>query len=207
MSVMAELHVQATVVRERGWEFAALLLEGESPGVPDGAVQVARAKGLPMITDPELVLLRPLRGWHVAVDEPGLVTVDWPRPTPLLDAAKLNLPGGWLEAADQQRIVLLFAGHGFGLHEHAHDGDAHAGRLLDEVAAKGALAAGAVAFGDDVARLDGTLGRPQLIRTHRRGPLAGSASSRRSWFDRLHGPRAERTRHASSADGRRLPDR
>ncbi|MGH3433866.1 MAG: hypothetical protein ACRDQB_13620, partial [Thermocrispum sp.] len=181
MSIAAELHVQPAVLREHGRRFAALFLEGESPGFADGAVMVARARGLPMITDPELTPLRPIRGWHVTVDPPGLVTVAWPHPTPLIAAAELNLPGGWLEAADEHRIVLLFAGQGLGLHEHAGGGQAHAGRLLDRIAADGALVAGAAAFGDGSPTLDGTLGHHRVIRIHRIGRLAGPASSPRWW--------------------------
>lgn len=44
---------------------------------------------------------------------------------PLLADVPLGLPEGWLRSAIQHGLVLLFAGYGLGLHEHADNGPAH----------------------------------------------------------------------------------
>lgn len=97
----------------------------------------------------------------------------------------------WREAATDTGVVLVFAGHGLGLHEHAGDGHAHTTRHLRDAAEDGLLAAGAVAVAgleSTAAELDGTLARPQ--HTHQHRPTAGQhrrSPTQRWWSTRIHG--------------------
>lgn len=175
MTTATELHVQAAVWTDQDQRFPVLFMEGEAPdrahgGVPlvDAIYTVARARGMRMTTDPELLPLRPLPGWRIRIADFGTITLEWPHFTPLLEDAPLTLPKGWRDAATDTGIVLVFAGRGLGLHEHAGDGHAHPSEHLRAAAEDGTLAGGAVAVAGHeltAAELDGTLGQP-------RGPVS-----------------------------------
>lgn len=197
MTTAAELHAQAAVWIQHDWRFAVLLMEGEAPdrangGQPrvDGLYSAVRARWLPMTTDPDQVPLHPVPGWRARIGETGTITVEWPHFTPLLSAAPISLPAGWLDAATEQGIVVVFAGHGLGLHEHSGDGQGHGSAHLLSAAADGALAGGAVVvagFEETAARLDGTLGWPRHTRRHRPTGLDHRrVPSQRWWSGRLH---------------------
>lgn len=124
---------------------------------------VVRARGLALTTDPDRLSLRPVAGWRVGVDDEGAITVGWPHSTPLLTAVPLQVPDGWQEAAAARGVVVMFAGHGLGLHDPHADGNGHATARLWAAAAAGALAGGAVTVAGHEARaadLDSALARP-----------------------------------------------
>lgn len=117
MTTAAELHVQAAVWIDQGQRFPVLFMEGAAPdrahgGVPlvDALYTVARARGMRMTTDPELLPLRPLPGWRIRIAEFGTITLEWPHFTPLLEEIPLTLPKGWRDAATDTGVVLVFAG-------------------------------------------------------------------------------------------------
>lgn len=171
MTKAAELHVQAAVWADNDRRYAVLFMEGEAPDRAhgdgprvDALYTVARARGLRMTTDPELLELRPVPGWHIRIAASGAITLEWPHFTPLLAEAPLTLPDGWREAATDTGLVLVFAGQGLGLHEHAADGQAHPSDHLRAAAEDGMLAGGAVAVAgheSTAAEFDGTLSRPR----------------------------------------------
>jgi hypothetical protein len=119
------LHVQASLWKRRRSherDLAVLVMEGEAAdrtngGAPveDALFRVALAKGLALATDLDHLDLRPVRGWRVVIDEAGTVTVEWPQRRPLLSAAPVDLPPGWVEAATDLGLVVVIAGHGLGL--------------------------------------------------------------------------------------------
>lgn len=202
MTTAAELHVQAAVWTDQDERFPVLFMEGEAPdrahgGAPlvDALYMVARARGMRMTSDPEQLPLRPLPGWRIRIGEFGTITLEWPHFTPLLEEAPLTLPKGWRDAATDTGVVLVFAGRGLGLHEHAVDGHAHPSEHLRAAAEEGTLAGGAVVVvGQEsiAAELDGTVGWPRRHR-HRpreRGDLSGrhrGTSAQRWWGTRIHG--------------------
>ncbi len=143
----SEFHVQASL-----WHgHAVLFLEGEAQDrrngggmLEDALYQVALARGLRLTTDLEHLDLRPVQAWRVVIDDDQLVTLEWPHHRPLFDHIPLDLPDGWLSTATETGTVLLFAGFGLGMHEHAHDGESHPLRHVARAAYTGALATGAV---------------------------------------------------------------
>lgn len=203
MTTAAELHVQAAVWTHHDQRYPVLFMEGEAAdrahgGVPlvDALYTVTRARGLRLTTDPELLPLRPVPGWHISIAESGAITLEWPHFTPLLAEAQLALPDAWREAATDTGIVLVFAGRGLGLHEHAGDGHAHASEHLLAAARDGMLAGGAVAVAGHesaAAELDGTLGWPRRNHHHRPAEAGGLSGRRRRaplqrwWSTRIHG--------------------
>ncbi|MGH3952155.1 MAG: hypothetical protein ACRDSE_24090 [Pseudonocardiaceae bacterium] len=198
MAMLTELHAQAAVWADHDWRLAVLYLEGEAPdpatgGMLAGALLAAvRARGLRLTTDPDHLSLRPIPGWRVRLDDPATITVEWPHFTPLLTAAPLRLPDGWREAATELGAVVVFAGCGLGLHEHAADGHAHATHRLHTAAEHGNLAGGTVPLeGSEAraARLDGTASRPGHTPTHRPalGVLGDWLHQEPWWSRRLHG--------------------
>lgn len=120
-----ELHVQASLWKHRRaheGDLAVLVMEGAAPdrtngGAPveDALFQVVLAQGLGLATDLDHLDLRPVPGWRVVIDETGAVTLEWPQPHPLLYAAPVDLPQGWVEAATEPRLVIVLAGYGLGL--------------------------------------------------------------------------------------------
>lgn len=146
-----ELHVQASLWkhrRTRDTDLAVLVMEGEAPdrtngGAPveDALFRVALAQGLGLATDLDHLDLRPVPGWRVVIDEAGAVTVEWPQPHPLLYAAPVDLPPGWVEAATEPRLVIVLAGYGLGLS--LPGSDLLAARLA-KAAYAGDLAGGAI---------------------------------------------------------------
>jgi hypothetical protein len=170
--VPTELHVQAALWTDHGWWFATLYMEGESPDRANGVLRAdalyraARARGLRLTTDLGLVSLRPVPGWRIEVTAEDAVTVAWPHARPLLAEVPLMLPDRWRDAAYEHGIVLVFVGHGLGLHEHAVGAVPHTGARLRLVAEDGDLVAGAVrVVGSDIAatRLDGTIRRLRRV--------------------------------------------
>jgi hypothetical protein len=100
-----------------------------------------------LATDLDHLPLVPTRGWRARLDQAGTVTVEWPAHWPLLAGVPLELPDSWVRSATEHGIVLLFAGHGLGLHEHAGDGQgSHPTERLLQASENGALAAGVVPF-------------------------------------------------------------
>lgn len=203
MTTAAELHVQAAVWTSHNQRYAALFMEGEAPdrangGAPlvDALYSVALARGLRMTTDPGQLGLRPVPGWRIRVAPSGAITLEWPHFTPLLAETPVTLPDGWRDVATDTGVVLVFAGRGLGLHEHAGDGVAHAARHLRAAAEDGMLAGGAVTLaGSEAAasELDGTVSRPWRTPRHRPAE-AGSFTGRhrreptqRWWSGRIHG--------------------
>lgn len=174
----AELHAQAALWNIREWRFATLFMEGEAADKANGGAMlvdalhsVALARGLPLVTELTAVRLRPVTGWRIHISVSGAITVEWPHAYPLLEEAPIELPPGWLEATAEQGIVLVFTGHGLGLHEHAEDGHAHAATRVRRVAQNGGLAGGAVLRAgaeQEAARLGGTARRPRPEPRHRR---------------------------------------
>jgi hypothetical protein len=129
-------------------DLAVLVMEGEAAdrtnggaAVEDALYEAALARGLALTTDLDHLDLRPLPGWRVVVDGTGALTVEWPHAHPLLDAAPVDLPSGWLDAVTALRLVVVVAGHGLGLS--APTAGLLAPRLANAAMA-GALAAGAV---------------------------------------------------------------
>lgn len=197
MTTATELHVQAAVWSDHDQSNAVLLMEGEAPGrngdrgttLVDALRAVLLARGLHVVTDPGQLPLRPVPGWHIDVSD-GTVTLQWPHVTPLLEAVPLRLPDGWCDAAIQTGVVLICAGHGLGLHEHATDGQAHASAQLTRIAVDGGVVGGAVAAtGHEADGLDGTLARPRHTPRHRPHSALPSRSggSQRWWSSRVHG--------------------
>ena len=124
-------------------DLAVLVMEGEMADrtnrpVADALYWAALTRGLALATDLDHLDLRPVPGWHALFDA-GAVTIEWPHPRPLLRAAPVDLPAGWLDAATALRLVVLVAGYGLGL------GAGHLADRLSQAAHAGALAAGAVA--------------------------------------------------------------
>jgi hypothetical protein len=147
----SELHAQAGIWCHRELRLAVLVMEGEAPDRSNGGAvasdafyRVALAYGLTLATDLDHLVRQPLGGWRILIDDAGRVTVRWPRFRPLLDKAPLGLPIGWLDIATARHVVLVFAGHGLGLHGHPHGGSTGLDRRLRCAAEAGALAAGAV---------------------------------------------------------------
>lgn len=198
MTLVTELHVQAGLWVDHGWRTPVLYMEGEAPDranvamIADALYAVVRARGLRLTTDPDHMFLRPVPGWRIEVDD-GAITVHWPHFTPLLDTAPVELPDGWREAAADLGVVILFAGHGLGLHDHHADGNGHAARRLPEAAMSGTLASGAIVLAgaeERAARLDGTIARPRRRALHH--AVAGAGQLRRQpvrrwWSSRVHG--------------------
>jgi hypothetical protein len=148
LGVQASVWKHCRVVRRGDVDLAVLLMEGEAEdrtnggGLAEDALhRVALSRGLALATDLDHLDLRPVLGWRVAVDQAGAVTLEWPHLHPLLSAAPLDLPPGWLAAAVQQRLVVVVAGYGLSLLHPA--ADVLAARLA-RAAREGALAAGAV---------------------------------------------------------------
>jgi len=143
----SEFHVQASL-----WHgHAVLFMEGEarnrrrgSDMIEDALYQVTLGRGLRLTTDLEHLDLTPMQAWRVVIDDDHLVTLVWPHHRPLFEHIPLDLPDGWLPTATEAGTVLLFAGYGLGMHEHAHDGESHPLRHVAHAAYTGALAAGAV---------------------------------------------------------------
>lgn len=147
-----ELHVQASLWkhgRSHDTDLAVLVMEGEAPDrtngggalVEDALFRVALARGLALATDLDHLDLRPVPGWRVVIDEAGAVTLEWPQPHPLLSAAPVDLPPGWVAAATEPRMVVVLAGYGLGLSGPVSD--LLAARLA-RAAYTGDLAAGAI---------------------------------------------------------------
>lgn len=148
----SELHAEAGVWENHVGPMAALLMEGEARSrsnggalEPDALYRVVLASGLRLTTDLDHLDQRPIPGWRLLVDPDGALTLNWPHFQPLLDHARLDLPHGWLRLADDQHLVVVFVGWGLGMHEHAHDDEAHPLRQVWGAAETGALAFGAVA--------------------------------------------------------------
>lgn len=199
MTTATELHVQPAVWTDHDRHYAVLLMEGEAPGrngqrdavLVDALRAVLLARGLHVVTDPDQLPLRPVPGWRIELSD-GKVSLRWPHFTALLDELPLRLPDGWHDAATQTGVVLIFAGHGLGLHEHAHDGQAHASAKLARIAVEGGVVGGAVAVTGHLSAadgLDGTLSRPRHTSNHRSStPLRSqSGGSQRWWSSRVHG--------------------
>jgi hypothetical protein len=137
----SELHVEAELWRGT----AVLVMEGEATDrsgrrLADALYRVALARGLRLTTDLDRLDPRPIRGWHLTIDDADAITLTWPHHSPLLSATPLDLPPGWRETATTQEAVLVFAGYDLGM------SSPNAGplRTLHTVAARGALAAGRV---------------------------------------------------------------
>lgn len=150
------LHVKASLWRHchvgasHDTDLAALVMEGEVPDRGNGGSPVADAlywavlaRGLGLAIDLDELDLRPVRGWRVRLDDTSALTIEWPNPHPLLSAAPVELPAGWLTAATDLRFVLVAAGYGLDLHTNGH-----LGHRLERAARAGALAAGAVPMAD-----------------------------------------------------------
>lgn len=116
-----------------------LVMAGETAGVEDAFYSAALTRGLSLTTDLDHLDLRPAPGWRVEIDESGALTVEWPHPRPLLRAAPVDLPPGWLDAAAELRLVVVVAGYGL----HLSAPEPLAPRLI-HAAHTGTLAAGAV---------------------------------------------------------------
>jgi hypothetical protein len=132
----------------RDTNLAVLVMEGESTNRTNGGAPVVDAlymavltRGLGLATDLDHLDLRPVLGWRVVVDKAGAVTVEWPHTHPLIHAAPVDLPTGWLEAAADLRLVVVVAGYGLNLAAPAPE---MLGTRLERAAENGALAAGAV---------------------------------------------------------------
>lgn len=202
MALVTELHVQAGLWEQHAWRIPVLYLEGEAPDhahdtmVDDALLTVARARGLPLTTDPGYLPLRPVPGWRLHADDDA-ITIDWPHFKPLLAAAPVELPDGWQHAATAIGAVVLFAGHGLGLHDPHDDGNGHASTRLWDAAAAGAVAGGTVALADHEARaadLDGILARPRSRVRHHHRPASSrwwARSAQRRWSG--HRPARHRT--------------
>ncbi|MFK0251265.1 hypothetical protein ACIQUM_41765 [Amycolatopsis azurea] len=141
-----QIRFQAVVWTFGEREFAALLMDGHSPHEPDALPQAARSRGLPLTTDIRHVPLAPVPGWRIEAtsEETSLgrqtrLTVHWPRLSPLLSHADVDLPRRWQQLAVTQRVGLLLIGR-----------DLIGGRDLPgrvtRLAESGSLAAGVVAF-------------------------------------------------------------
>lgn len=202
MTTATELHIQAAVWTDHDWRYAVLFMEGEAPdrtngGAPlvDALYSVTLARGLRLTTDPAQLPLRPVDGWRIHIEGSGAITLEWPHFTPLLTATPVRLPHGWRDAAAETGIVVVFAGHGLGLHDHATDGNAHAAERAHTAAQRGMLTGGAVRLvGSEASasRLDGTISRPRRDRMHRPaepGSLRGRhrLDTHHWWRGRLHG--------------------
>lgn len=221
MTAATELHVQPAVWTDHDERYAVLLMEGDAPdrngdrdtALVDALRAVLLARGLHVVTDPDQLPRRPVPGWHIDISD-GKVTLRWPHFTPLLSTAPLQVPDGWGDAATATGVVLLFAGHGLGLHEHANDGHAHGSARLAEVAADGGVVGGAVIVEGREASsdgLDGTLTHPRHhhIRRFRPAPAARTVvehpcarpPSGVTWASRspLRGVRRERPSGTGSA--------
>jgi hypothetical protein len=129
----------------RDTNLAVLVMEGQAA---DAGVQVVDAlylavltRGLSLATDLDHLDLRPVLGWRVVVDRAGAVTVEWPHTHPLIHAAPVDLPTGWLAAAADLRLVVVVAGYGLNL---ATPDPEVLGARLERASQSGALAAGAV---------------------------------------------------------------
>lgn len=216
MALVTELHVQAGLWHQHAWRIPVLYLEGEAPDrshewmVNDALLAVVRARGLRLTTDPDQLLLRPVTGWRIRVNETGAVTVDWPHFTPLLTSASIQPPDGWQQAANAIGVVVVFAGYGLGLHDpHAED-NGHAIMRLWDAAAAGKVAGGAITVAGQETRaaaVDGTITRPRRRGRHNDHPDARQAPR---WVSRSRGGRSSSTRakHQPGADppeGRRTP--
>lgn len=173
MAMRTELHVQAAVwtVHERRW--AVLFLEGEAPDRAHGGMRAdalaaaVRGRGLRLVTDPDYLSVRPIPGWRIRLHEGDTITLEWPHFSPLLSAASVPLPDGWRDAAEDLGAVVLFAGRGLGLHDHAGDGLAHPTQHLRAAAEQGDVVGGTVPLaGSDSAAdlLDGTITTPRRAR-------------------------------------------
>ncbi len=200
MALVTELHVQAGLWDQNPWRIPVLYLEGEAPDranhgmVGDALLAVVRARGLPLTTDPDYISFRPVAGWRVRVNDAGAITLEWPHFTPLLATAPVELPDGWREAATALGIVVVFAGHGLGLHDPHTNGNGSAITRLWEAAAAGALAGGAVALAGHetrAAELDSTLTRPRRRVDHDLATPAWWRRSPQRWWGR-HDPARHR---------------
>lgn len=132
----------------RDTNLAVLVMEGEAadrtnggPPVVDALYLAVLTRGLGLATDLDHLDLRPVQGWRVLVDASCAVTVEWPHVHPLIHAAPVDLPPGWLEAAADLRLVVVVAGYGLHLATPAPE---VLGARLERAAQSGALAAGAV---------------------------------------------------------------
>lgn len=143
----ARLHLRAAVWGRGDNRIAVLLAEAE-PALPLDAGPAAAlvSKGLALVTDLELVTLPKPPGWSVRLDVSGQVSVLWPHSRPLVDAARLDLPGVWRWAARRTGVVVLVAGAGPGLCTGPGAG-ARTGALT-RLATAGALAGGALPFAE-----------------------------------------------------------
>lgn len=163
------LHVKASLWRHchvrasHDTDLAALVMSGEVPDRGNGGALVADAlywavlaRGLRLAIDLDELDLRPVRGWRVLLDDTNALTVEWPHPHPLLGAAPVELPPGWLDAATGLGFVLVAAGYGLEL-----SANGHLGHRLERAARAGALAAGVVPVADDLAVSPGQVPRPR----------------------------------------------
>jgi hypothetical protein len=147
------LHAQAELWQHRaGVTFAALCMDGEmrSPDTEvtrtDVLVSAVLNRGLRLATDLPRLALGPRPGWAIRLDPAGALTLTWPHAQPLLLDAPLNLPNGWLEAAAQHGLVLLFVGDSLGLRDHTEAHPTNLGQRASRAAERGELAAGAITY-------------------------------------------------------------
>jgi hypothetical protein len=132
----------------RDTNLAVLVMEGETADensvghqVVDALYLAVLTRGLGLATDLDHLDLRPVLGWQLVVDEDGAISIEWPHMHPLLHAAPVDLPPGWLEAAADLQLVVVVAGYGLSLA--APDPELLAARL-ERASQAGALAGGAV---------------------------------------------------------------
>ncbi|WP_205669225.1 hypothetical protein [Amycolatopsis suaedae] len=132
-------------------ELAALLLDGHTVrDGPEALLLAAQSRGLPLTTDLHHLSSAPVPGWGIDVDVTRYprtrLTVRWPRPRPLIDAAEVGFPARWQWLAATQRTVLLLVGCTLVT---APDGTARRDALpvrVSRLAESGLLAAGFAEF-------------------------------------------------------------
>ncbi|MGH3780373.1 MAG: RGCVC family protein [Pseudonocardiaceae bacterium] len=146
------LHAQADLWKHGSATFAALFMEGEMRSLDnkidrtDVLLYAVMNRGLHLATDLPRLVLRPRLGWAVRLSPAGGLTLTWPHVQPLLLDAPLNLPAGWREAAAEHGLVLLFVGDRLGLGEQTEGHPANPRKRAAQVAERGQLAAGAIAY-------------------------------------------------------------
>lgn len=147
------LHAQADLWQHGGGvTFAALFMEGEmrSPDTEvdrtDVLLHAVLNRGLRLATDLPRLALGPRPGWAIRLNPAGALTLTWPHVQPLLLDAPLNLPDGWLVAAAQHGLVLLFVGDSLGLRDSTETHQTNSEQRAPQAAERGELAAGAITF-------------------------------------------------------------
>lgn len=137
----ARLHLRAAVWGREDNRIAVLQLEGH-PGfatAPEAVVATLLAMGLAPLTDVRRLRLPRPTGWRILLGPMDELTLWWPRRTPLVREAGLDLPGAWRWAARRRAAVVLVAGERLGL-------TGSRPTPLSTLAEAGELAAGAIPF-------------------------------------------------------------